>query len=368
MIDCFATRNSFQVDAQGKISPCCKFKGNFSDASEYASVFDIMTDARLQHLRERHALGEWTKSCVRCQQDESTSKQSRRQMYDNIGLTPTDFFIDISLGNFCNLKCRMCSPENSTQWHSDYRALQEENLVSAVEYKNYLMDSDTIAMIADHIDRVYGRIVIEIKGGEPLLMPNSREFFDRISNTKHVEQIEIWIASNGTKIPEWFEDCISKFKKVELSISVDGTDNVYSYIRGGKHPYEDVLQNALVLSRIKNVDLRFNIVVQNLNIRNVSVLYEDLFNLVKDHNKITLIILRFPEYYQCNIYPDDKKLEILNEWENSLISKNSSFNGMRTLFVVENNTNVWNTFKQVTKILDSRRNQNILEIDECLKI
>lgn len=367
MIDCFATRNSFQVDAQGMVSPCCKFKGNYSHIDEYQTVVDIFSDPRLSALREDHTQGVWTKSCVRCEQDEASKKQSRKQMYEVIGLATGDFFIDVSLGNYCNLKCRMCSPENSSQWVSDYNALIAEGLVSAVKYTNYLMSEHTIEMIASFIDTVNGRIVIEVKGGEPLLMPNSQSFFMRLSECVNSKNIEIWIASNGTKIPDWFSDCIKRFKKVELSISVDGSGKVYNYIRGSKHSYDDILLNATTLSNIENVMLRFNVVVQNLNIKNVADLYDDLFGIVKSHNKITLIVLRFPEYYQSNIYPDSKKQSMYDSWDDRVIQCNPSYNAMANVFLIPNNEEHWNTFQKITKVLDSRRKQDIAEIDTCLK-
>jgi radical SAM protein with 4Fe4S-binding SPASM domain len=367
MIDCFATRNSFQVDAQGKVSPCCKFKGNYSHIDEYQTVVDIFSDPRLSALREDHTQGVWTKSCVRCEQDEASKKQSRKQMYEVIGLGTGDFFIDVSLGNYCNLKCRMCSPENSSQWGSDYNALIAEGLVSAFKYTNYLMSEHTIEMIASFIDTVNGRIVIEVKGGEPLLMPNSQSFFVRLSECVNSNNIEIWIASNGTKIPDWFSDCIKRFKKVELSISVDGSGKVYNYIRGSKHSYDDILLNATTLSNIENVMLRFNVVVQNLNIKNVADLYDDLFGIVKSHNKITLIVLRFPEYYQSNIYPDSKKQSIYDSWDDRVIQCNPSYNAMANVFLMPNNEGYWNTFQKITEVLDSRRKQDIAEVDTCLK-
>lgn len=368
MIDCFATRNSFQVDAQGKVSPCCKFKGNYSHIDEYQTVGDIFSDPRLSALRENHRQDIWTKSCVRCEQDEASQKQSRKQMYEVIGLSNDDFFVDVSLGNYCNLKCRMCSPENSSQWVSDYNALIAEGLVSAVKYTNYLMSEHTIEMIASFIDTVKGRIVIEVKGGEPLLMPNSQSFFVRLSECVNSKNIEIWIASNGTKIPDWFSDCINRFKKVELSISVDGSGKVYNYIRGSKHSYEDILLNSANLSNIENVVLRFNVVVQNLNIKNVADLYDDLFSIVKSHNRITLIVLRFPEYYQSNIYPDSEKKPIYTSWADRTIKYNPSYNAMANVFLMPNDEVQWKAFQKITEVLDSRRHQDISEIDKCLKI
>jgi organic radical activating enzyme len=366
VIDCFATTNSFQVDAQGKDSPCCKFKGNFADVTSYSSVSEIFADPKLIELKNQHENGNWTKACLRCQQDEHTGKQSRRMMYDVIGLSKTDYFIDVSLGNYCNLKCRMCGPENSTQWYADYEVLAKNNLATSEPYQSYLMDDATIEMIAEFISTVTGRVIVEVKGGEPLLMPNSEKFFTSLSNCANANNIEIWIATNGTRIPTWFESCISKFKTAEISVSVDGTNETYSYIRGTKHPYKDVIQNSIVINNMKNVMLRFNVVVQNLNIRNVAELYDDLYSIVGSHAKITLILLRFPIYYQINIYPDDKKDCIVRDMNDRSISQNSSYRAIVNLLMMPSDTNSWNMFRRVTGILDTRRAQDITGVDECL--
>jgi len=364
MIKCFAVSNSFQVDAQGNVKPCCKFKHPIKTISDYSNIDDVFTSLEMQNLKTSHDSGEWTPGCERCSMDETSGIQSRRLMYDRLGLTTeTDFFLDVSLGNYCNLKCRMCTPENSTKWITDYKLLLNQGLVNQKKYKNYLLSECDIDKICVFLETITGRVIIEVKGGEPLLMPNSFYFFNKLNECKNKVNFEIWVATNGTKIPKWFPELVKDFKKIELSVSVDGTDEVYEYIRGGNlDSYSKLLSNALSFTNLQNLKLRFNVVVQNLNIKNLPALYYDLYNITKSHNDITLIILRYPEYYQLNIFPDDKKAEVVESLKQGIISENVNINSIIRLFLKENVPSSWEKFLKITAVLDKSRKQDISKI------
>ena len=82
------------------------------------------------------------KSCERCFQEEANGVRSKRmEENEKLGFTedmaravtqsdgtiPVNFkFVELRLGNLCNLRCRTCNPNSSTNWIQPYQKLQQE--------------------------------------------------------------------------------------------------------------------------------------------------------------------------------------------------------------------------------------------------
>jgi radical SAM protein with 4Fe4S-binding SPASM domain len=96
---CFATTNSITIDTLGDINPCCKYRGSYGKLDTYKNISDI----NFNDLTNELAQGQWRPECKSCKFDEGTGVRSRRQRYET-RFTDDDFLLDLSLGNFCNLK------------------------------------------------------------------------------------------------------------------------------------------------------------------------------------------------------------------------------------------------------------------------
>src|SRR6056297_2507774 len=96
---CFATTNSITIGPTGKVSPCCKYKGDYGHLDSYKNVSDI----NFEDLTNELAQGKWRPECKSCMIDERNNMSSRRQRYET-RFTDDAFLLDISLGNYCNLK------------------------------------------------------------------------------------------------------------------------------------------------------------------------------------------------------------------------------------------------------------------------
>ena len=129
MIDCFAAHNSFWIDPQGHVRPCARYKEKMDHITTFNSFSDIVNSKGYVEIRQSHSKDQWPSGCFRCKEDEEKNLHSKRQFYQDIELKqPDDFMIDISMGNYCNLKCRMCGPNNSTSWNSDFKFLVDNNI------------------------------------------------------------------------------------------------------------------------------------------------------------------------------------------------------------------------------------------------
>ena len=137
--------------ANGDLRVCCHAnqgpRGIYKkeDGTNYNLNTDKITDAinspLAKDIRKTMLDGKWHPECIRCLREEKAGMKSRRindgerfeghitweeavEHTSEDGTIDLDkvkqTYYDIRLGNFCNLKCRMCSPMDSSSWYEDY--------------------------------------------------------------------------------------------------------------------------------------------------------------------------------------------------------------------------------------------------------
>lgn len=366
MIKCFASTNSFWIDPQGHIRPCARFKGKFNHITEFQTFSEITKSEKHRAIADELNRGIWPDGCIRCKTDEERGVRSKRSFYDRIGLTlPDDFMIDISMGNFCNLKCRMCGPNNSTLWNGDYKYLVDHEIIEPVDidFSAYQLSDRDIEKLISHIESVKGDIFIELKGGEPLIMPQTKKMVDHIMSLQNADRVTLLLVTNGTVVPSWLESFSSKIKKLILVVSVDGLYDVYDYIRGTeKFSYKDCFENIRKFSEIKNIDLKFNVVVQNLNIHQMLDIHQEL---LKFSDSINYLVLQFPEYLAVNVMPQLSRKAIYQDFINNS-DKFGSYEGLmkniHEILTVDPDPLLLEKFFAVSTALDDRRDQDLFSI------
>ena len=232
----------------GGCRPCCLARDEVPGIDlrkhtlEDAYKSDYMKDLRQQFLD-----GEKPETCSRCWEEEAAGKMSKRMntqvrlkhLMDKIDYEDTEpdqlWFLDLKLGNKCNLKCRICGSWSSSKWakeemerdgggkeHLAYTHLKqgrwpEEN----DQFWNNLMGMTSVEQIK----------YIEFTGGEPFLIREHLDFLASIPS-EVASQIEIHYNTNGTIVPP-LQQTINKFKHVEIAFSVDNIDERFGYERFG---------------------------------------------------------------------------------------------------------------------------------------
>ena len=124
---CFATTNSVTINSDGSVVPCCKYHDDFAHLDDFSTLLNINQSKKFIELKRLHHFGISLPGCHGCDRDEKRNIESRRQNY-NKRYTDDDYYIDISLSNYCNLKCRTCIPELSTRWFDDYEFLKKQEI------------------------------------------------------------------------------------------------------------------------------------------------------------------------------------------------------------------------------------------------
>jgi MoaA/NifB/PqqE/SkfB family radical SAM enzyme len=344
-IGCFATKNSIAIGPNLDIRPCCRYNEKYGLLSDYNSIADIMNGKDYTQLHNSLSNGKWDSGCGTCEFAEANGIRSRRMSYVE-RFQDEDFLLDLALGNYCNLKCRMCSEDLSTSWFADAVKLGRP------KPKVWQVTREQIDSIIDFVSDKKS-LFIELKGGEPLLNPQCQYFFEKLKTLDI--PVKIIVTSNGTDTPDWFLDACQKFD-IDYQISVDGMYDAYEYVRGDRtFTWEQCANRIQELE--ESVDkLSYNYVVQNLTVHHML----DFTQFV--NKSINWIMLDNPKYLACNVIPERSKPEIIEKIEKiEKISKNdfTKLPGFVNMIRNKCSNQTYLEFMIVSKKLDSLRGQSL---------
>ncbi len=224
---------------------CMSTQSHRLESNEMSEVFNNTT---AQSIRRAMLNNEWHPSCKRCEERETLGLESDRQMYDawyesavengvipaeekHRELMPEPRWADIRPSNLCNLKCRMCYPDNSTEVAREWAELAgpENNTVLDNSY-----DKDQLTQFSQRkqyelpeLNRV---VNLKLLGGEPTVQ---REVFDILKNTEYNEHSKVDITTNATTRQQFngIEPYLRDVAQVGWCVSIDGTEAAYEYVR-----------------------------------------------------------------------------------------------------------------------------------------
>ncbi len=211
----------------------------------------------MKSVRKIMLEGNIPNSCSKCFQEESNGVASKRvwetgswieegiDIPELISQTNEDgsipeklVYLDLRLGHTCNLKCVMCSPHDSSQWVADHKKMYP--LYQSKELKEQMQwDRETFNNFwhenPDFWKEMYAQIPnlkqVYFAGGEPLMIREHKWFLEEIIRQGYADKILIRYNTNGLLLDEEIIDLWTKFKKVKVGFSIDGTDLRNYYIR-----------------------------------------------------------------------------------------------------------------------------------------
>ena len=124
---CILPWMSLEATPTGNFRPCCLAEdlivdkqGNPYDIAKGGTLKEAFESRYMQNLREQFTNGEKPLTCKKCWALESSGGESKRLISNKKFGTNTDqtklSFLDLKLGNICNLKCRICGTWSSSKW------------------------------------------------------------------------------------------------------------------------------------------------------------------------------------------------------------------------------------------------------------
>ena len=264
-----------------------------------------------KNIRQQFLDGEEPAICTSCFTTEGMGGRSDRMDFNdrypflnpnvetgNQYGSPID--LDIRPGNLCNLKCRMCGPESSSQLEKE--RLQYPELFKTSKLKVYQPEGifseknlDFLLKNADKGDH------IKFLGGEPTIMPEVSDILDNlIENNK--SHINVMITTNCTNSIKSFTDKLNKFSNLSFNYSVDGTDKVVEYIRNPVK-FKTIEKNMKLYHKMTTGGDNISFAFQAYNLFN---LYDTIKWAADLDVRVRPEIVEYPQW--CSIWSIPKKI------------------------------------------------------------
>jgi len=241
---------SLEASPIGTVRPCCLADDEIVDNTGNkfklidSNFLEIRNSKHMQTLRREFLHGEQPATCRRCWAEEDAGRTSKRMHTLNrlkhMGISPewTEdakplMFLDLKLGNICNLKCRICGSWSSSQFATEELKYVDDKKQSF----HYQMLRDGAWPRANsqfwtELNQSLSDIrYLEFTGGEPFLIQEHFDLLQTLVDQGVAHQIEIHYNTNGTQYPADAESIWRHFRHVEIAFSIDDVGPRFEYQR-----------------------------------------------------------------------------------------------------------------------------------------
>ena len=237
---------SMEVTTMGTYKPCCLYNESIPNLS--VKNGDTIADAQhsdyMRQLRKDFIGGKKPVGCNACWQEESVpGRLSKRKTtfikmkdidvaYDESNIKP--IFLDLKLGNICNLKCRICGSWSSSKWAQEEIDINDGiNDLARTQLKEGQWPRTSPNWWQALEDALPHIEYLEFTGGEPFLINEHFDLLQVLVDKGYSKKIDIHYNTNGTVWPERGLELWPHFKRVEIAFSIDDTGKRFEYQRFG---------------------------------------------------------------------------------------------------------------------------------------
>lgn len=313
------------VTPKGDVYPCC--------SSDYTDPFDnvknkslkeIFNDDLMRELRLRMLNGEKSSICDYCYKHETSSPFSfRTYSIENFGkyfdeIVPTTLedgtvpefkmrYFDVRFSNICNFKCRTCGAEFSSQWAQEMK--QHDHVPPNYRIINHADSSgkllEEIKSQVCHMDMAY------FAGGEPLITDEHYQILEAMIEGGYNKQITLRYNTNMSNFKYKKYDILdlwSRFKRVEISASLDHYGEKAEYIRHGTD-WAVVEENLKSIRNLDYIDYQFNTVLSVFNYNTLADYFSYMMekDLFRHKDSISIYRAITPDYFCAHALPTHLK-------------------------------------------------------------
>jgi len=226
MTQCPFPFRSVMVKTDGNLTTCCYGKTIPGLNRTTHTIAQAFNSIQFQTIRDNLVSGIKDSNCQKCWDLEAQGVESLRQQelrteeFDkDIFVNPRLEYLFLSLSNQCNLKCRTCSPVDSSYWINEYEHR------TGIKQLIYLEPDDSEFFSSFKNDTLPNLKEIAFVGGEPLMMKSVHRILENLD-----PRVSLTFYTNGTF---YNPDIFTKFTDVNIAVSIDGVDSRFEYMR---HP------------------------------------------------------------------------------------------------------------------------------------
>jgi len=339
-------KNSWCVNAlhgmsgnnDGTTKLCCMYESPDAASSHNQQVlgFDHIDEHfnKIEFVKVRQDLsnGIRHKNCNWCWQEEDAGRKSKR-MRDNdkyqkylvknepyIGLA----YVELNLGNNCNLACRTCGPQISSGWMKEDHETNNKHIaykVYAANLKRYHQSYSEESSFWEELKHKLPNIKqFDFYGGEPFM---SKKMWDLLKTAQEMgvsKDIELHYNTNGTHFPLSAMQAWKDFKSINISFSIDGIADQFEYMRypAKWSEVESNMDKFLKLGKeFGNINFSWCITLSTSNIYYVPEILDYYYNKYANQSVgMYLNLVHGPKHHNISILP----LHIKKEIETKLLS------------------------------------------------
>ena len=397
----------------GSAQYCCLSKDAAIVAGERGnlgrhSVDQLINSPAFCGARKKMLTGEMVPSCSTCYKEEQTGGSSQRithtEMWlnkfpelldrvtsaDDFTISPNVKYLDLRFGNLCNLKCRSCSPLNSSQLMKEASELaaiagpvKEFSCFTVYPELLHINDWYQTDMFEKNLGECYNTVdTVYFTGGEPTLIEQNYDIMENLVTQGRAQTVSLTFNSNMTNVQPRFCDLIRQFKSVRINASIDGYGPVQEYLRYPSK-WSIIDKNLRILAEFPNIQLCVTAVVQVVNLENITELFQYIEDINSQFNayriEVLPIVLDSPHYLDfVNLPPAYKEMCIrkIDSWikqsryikfDHYAMSRIDHIRSKCTEKVLPHISHQWLTkFKKFTQILDGHRNQQLYIVNPDL--
>ena len=333
---------SLETSPIGTVRPCCLAEeeivdnnGNKFDLNT-ASFVNIQNSQYMQNLRQDFLNAQQPSACRKCWREERAGRTSKRMhTLDRLKHMLPDqtwtadakplMFLDLKLGNICNLKCRICGSWSSSQFAVEELANLGPNEDRRTNHHYQMLKQGAWPRenptFWREIDQVVDQIrYIEFTGGEPFMIQEHFDMLQGLVDRGIAHNIEIHYNTNGTQYPEDADEIWQHFKLVEIAFSIDDVGERFEYQRTNA-VWKEVCRNLgwfrTLREHYSNIRLQ---VCSTVNIFNVLYL-EELAQWIaqQSFDFVYWNMMHEAYYFSISTLPADAKVAIATQLQQAAV-------------------------------------------------
>lgn len=354
----------------------------------FDSLQTVYNSDWMNNIRKSMMAGEKISICQRCYSEEDVGVKSAREAWNEkygkkihkqLASTQEDgscvfepIYLDLRLGNLCNLKCRMCNPYSSKKWLEDWNSIStlealsegEQARLSKMDWMNDDLLITNLLSVLSSVEEIY------FTGGEPLLINKHFELLEIIVQRDRASQLTLKYNTNLTYLPDKVIKLWSHFKKVIINVSIDGVGRVNDYIR---HPsiWKNIETHLLKLDQLMsdttNLTGSIHTTLQLYNMEHLTELLDFNFTLSGFQKFPYINILNHPQYLNIRNAPERFKKEISLQWRDwqerhyEVLSDNHQFQKLKGTidYLLTHSMSELSMFKRYSMELDVLRKESL---------
>ena len=268
-------------------------------------------------------------------------------------------------GNYCNLRCYMCAPVNSTSRHQEIAEIRDGRWFDCLkppEKMEFFDNEEDYDRFVDSAIRLLPYVrKVKITGGEPFLLRRHYKFIEKVVATEHASEIRLSYDSNMTKFQLGSSnvlDYLGKFKGVTVAVSVDDIGPRNDYIRYGAN-FDEVIANIKTAREMPGINVVVSCATGMLNAGDVHDIAQ-YFHDIGIVAKFNMCVITGPTFLQARHLPDELKKRYLAQIEDS--PRREQFANVIKMIKQPRDEKEFQTFLEYIGDLDVHRGTSLLDL------